>query len=458
MWFPDGPVADQAAAGAALLVNVNASPVLRGRRDGASGDAGGAHRRNGAPSSTSTRSAARTNWSSTGRRSSSTPGATWWPAPASSTRRCWWPTSTSDAAAAGGRRDTDPSRWCRATTAASAPGDLPRPGPPWSTRRPRSTRRSSWAPVTTCRRTGSPTPSSGCRAGSTPRWWRRWPSTPGCDHVHGVSMPSRYSSDGLGTDAEALARLGIDLATVPIEPRTGRFTDMLAPARRRPGGLDRREPPAPHPGGAPHGLSNARGWIVLTTGNKSEMATGYSTLYGDSAGGFAVIKDVPKTLVYGLCRYRNTGAGTDLIPEAVLDKAPSAELRPDQRDDESCLLTTCSTRSWRTTSRATGRRPTSSPRASTPRWWPGWCDWSTGPSTSAARCRPGCGSRPRRSARTVGCPSPTGTGLAGAAGPPSARPRPRPCLSPPGPRRLTDTSPSTAVPGAPPRSHRRSGG
>ncbi len=82
-------------------------------------------------------------------------------------------------------------------------------------------------------------------------------------------------------------------------------------------------------------LSNARGWIVLTTGNKSEMATGYSTLYGDSAGGFAVIKDVPKLLVYALCRYRNGMAGFDLIPEPVLTKAPSAELRPDQRDDES---------------------------------------------------------------------------------------------------------------------------
>jgi NAD+ synthase (glutamine-hydrolysing) len=82
-------------------------------------------------------------------------------------------------------------------------------------------------------------------------------------------------------------------------------------------------------------VSNARGWIVLTTGNKSELATGYSTLYGDSAGGFAVIKDVPKLLVYRLCRYRNAVAGTDRIPEAILDKAPSAELRPDQRDDQS---------------------------------------------------------------------------------------------------------------------------
>jgi NAD+ synthase (glutamine-hydrolysing) len=82
-------------------------------------------------------------------------------------------------------------------------------------------------------------------------------------------------------------------------------------------------------------LSNAEGWIVLTTGNKSEMATGYSTLYGDSAGGFAVIKDVAKTLVYELCRFRNQRAGTALIPDAVLLKAPSAELRPDQRDEDS---------------------------------------------------------------------------------------------------------------------------
>jgi NAD+ synthase (glutamine-hydrolysing) len=82
--------------------------------------------------------------------------------------------------------------------------------------------------------------------------------------------------------------------------------------------------------------SNAHpGWIVLTTGNKSELATGYSTLYGDSAGGFAVIKDVPKTLVYALCEYRNTRAERDLIPRSVLDKPPSAELRPDQRDDQS---------------------------------------------------------------------------------------------------------------------------
>jgi NAD+ synthase (glutamine-hydrolysing) len=82
-------------------------------------------------------------------------------------------------------------------------------------------------------------------------------------------------------------------------------------------------------------VSNARGWIVLTTGNKSEVAVGYSTLYGDSAGGFAVIRDVPKTLVYRLAHHVNLRAGRELIPASVLTKPPSAELRPDQRDDQS---------------------------------------------------------------------------------------------------------------------------
>jgi NAD+ synthase (glutamine-hydrolysing) len=82
-------------------------------------------------------------------------------------------------------------------------------------------------------------------------------------------------------------------------------------------------------------LSNRFGWLVLTTGNKSEMSVGYATLYGDMAGGFAVIKDVPKTLVYGLVRYRNELAGKELVPRSVLERAPSAELRPDQRDSDS---------------------------------------------------------------------------------------------------------------------------
>ena len=159
----------------------------------------------------------------------------------------------------------------------------------------------------------------------------------GAEHVHGVAMPSRYSSVGSVTDAEALAaNLGIDLAAVPIEPAHRAFADMLDPLLGgEPAGLTDENLQSRIRGVLLMALSNDRGWIVLTTGNKSEMATGYSTLYGDSAGGFAVIKDVAKTLVYELCRHRNARAGTDLIPVAVLDKAPSAELRPDQRDDES---------------------------------------------------------------------------------------------------------------------------
>ncbi|HVA03912.1 MAG TPA: NAD+ synthase [Acidimicrobiales bacterium] len=159
----------------------------------------------------------------------------------------------------------------------------------------------------------------------------------GADHVHGLSMPSRYSSAGSITDADALAqRLGIDLTNVPIEAAHSAFTTVLTAALGGPPvGLTDENLQSRIRGVVLMAVSNARGWIVLTTGNKSELATGYSTLYGDSAGGFAVIKDVPKTLVYRLCRYRNARAGVELVPEAVLTKAPSAELRPDQRDDQS---------------------------------------------------------------------------------------------------------------------------
>ena len=159
----------------------------------------------------------------------------------------------------------------------------------------------------------------------------------GAANVHGVSMPSRYSSEGSRSDAAALAEaLGIELLTVPIEPAHAVLRELLAaPLRRDLVGLPDENLQSRIRGVLLMALSNAEGWIVLTTGNKSELATGYSTLYGDSAGGFAVIKDVPKTLVYRLCRYRNTLAGTELVPEAVLTKAPSAELRPDQRDEDS---------------------------------------------------------------------------------------------------------------------------
>jgi NAD+ synthase (glutamine-hydrolysing) len=159
----------------------------------------------------------------------------------------------------------------------------------------------------------------------------------GAEHVHGLSLPSMYSSEGSRADAAVLAmHLGIELHTLSIERAHEAFAELLVPLLGgMPAGLTDENLQSRIRGVVLMAVSNMQGWIVLTTGNKSEMATGYSTLYGDTAGGFAVIKDVPKTLVSDLCRYRNTRAGTDLIPESVLNKAPSAELRFDQRDDQS---------------------------------------------------------------------------------------------------------------------------
>ncbi len=160
----------------------------------------------------------------------------------------------------------------------------------------------------------------------------------GASHVHGFAMPSRYSSPGSVSDATELAgNLGIELQIVPIEEAHGVFGELLTPVLGEdPAGLTDENLQSRIRGLILMAVSNARpGWIVLTTGNKSEIATGYSTLYGDSAGGFAVIRDVPKTVVYSLCRYRNALAGRAVIPESVLEKPPSAELRPDQRDDDS---------------------------------------------------------------------------------------------------------------------------
>jgi NAD+ synthase (glutamine-hydrolysing) len=150
-------------------------------------------------------------------------------------------------------------------------------------------------------------------------------------------MPSRYSSEGSRTDAQDLAeRLGIDFRTVPIEPGFVAYSEMLAPsfAGREPD-LTEENLQSRIRGTTLMALSNKFGWMVLTTGNKSEMAVGYFTIYGDSVGGYAVIKDVLKTRVYDLCRYVNERAGRNVINESVLTKPPSAELRPDQRDDQS---------------------------------------------------------------------------------------------------------------------------
>ena len=159
----------------------------------------------------------------------------------------------------------------------------------------------------------------------------------GPDRVQGVSMPSRYSSQGSEDDAVALAaNLGIALHRIPIEAAHTALTDMLDPL------FDGHEPDLTEEnlqsrirGVLLMALSNKNGWLVLTTGNKSETSVGYSTLYGDTAGGFAVIKDCPKLLVYELCTWRNSQTSSPWIPEASITKPPSAELRPDQTDDQS---------------------------------------------------------------------------------------------------------------------------
>jgi NAD+ synthase (glutamine-hydrolysing) len=159
----------------------------------------------------------------------------------------------------------------------------------------------------------------------------------GADRVTGVTMPSPYSSQGTRSDAHTLAaNLGIDLLELPIEPMMRAYDEALRDvfAGREPD-LTEENLQARIRGNLLMALSNKFGWLVLTTGNKSEMSVGYSTLYGDSAGGFAVIKDVPKLLVYRLARYRDARAGGGLVPPELFTRPPSAELRPGQRDDES---------------------------------------------------------------------------------------------------------------------------
>jgi NAD+ synthase (glutamine-hydrolysing) len=180
----------------------------------------------------------------------------------------------------------------------------------------------------------------------------------GPERVCCVVLPSPHSSTETQADARAIvANLDAELVEIPIEPAMHTYDELLEHAT---------DGAAPEPGPGPGteaarevqaggagaqlaaeniqarirgnlmmALSNRHGWLVLTTGNKSEMSVGYATLYGDMAGGFAVIKDVPKTLVYRLVRYRNALADSELVPESVLERAPSAELRPDQRDEDS---------------------------------------------------------------------------------------------------------------------------
>jgi NAD+ synthase (glutamine-hydrolysing) len=162
----------------------------------------------------------------------------------------------------------------------------------------------------------------------------------GPGNVLGVSMPSRYSSEASIADARALAaNLGIDLWVVPIEPAYAAYLQMLAPHfEDLPPDVTEENIQARIRGTILMAISNKLGMLVLSTGNKSEMATGYCTLYGDMVGGYAVLKDVPKTLVYRLAEWRNAhGTPPHPIPDSVLKKPPSAELRPGQRTEEERL-------------------------------------------------------------------------------------------------------------------------
>ena len=159
----------------------------------------------------------------------------------------------------------------------------------------------------------------------------------GPENVVGIAMPSRYSSEGSISDSQELANnLGMELWEVPIEPAHTAFAEMLKSTfRNNQPNVAEENVQARIRGNVLMTISNKFGWMVLTTGNKSEMAMGYATLYGDMAGGFAVIKDVPKTLVYQLCEWRNRhGDPPSVIPQAILDKPPSAELKEDQLDQD----------------------------------------------------------------------------------------------------------------------------
>ncbi|MHC4524633.1 MAG: NAD+ synthase [Planctomycetota bacterium] len=159
----------------------------------------------------------------------------------------------------------------------------------------------------------------------------------GKENVIGISMPSRFNAAETRSDAEKLAaNLGIEFHTVPIAETLDAFSKTLGLLEGwDENGLAYENLQARIRGTILMSYSNQYGWLVLTTGNKSETAVGYSTLYGDTAGGFAVIKDVPKTLVYQLCRFINEQTGQEMIPGTIMTRPPSAELRPDQKDSDS---------------------------------------------------------------------------------------------------------------------------
>lgn len=159
----------------------------------------------------------------------------------------------------------------------------------------------------------------------------------GKDRVVGITMPTIYSSSGTLSDAQLLAeRLGIEFHTIPIQRLFDTHLEVLSPFwQGLPWNVAEENLQARIRGTIVMSFSNKMNWLVLSTGNKSEHATGYATLYGDMCGGFAAISDVPKTLVFQLCRWKNLDAGEEVIPESIIVRPPSAELRPDQKDTDS---------------------------------------------------------------------------------------------------------------------------
>ncbi|MEC7578861.1 MAG: NAD+ synthase, partial [Actinomycetota bacterium] len=158
----------------------------------------------------------------------------------------------------------------------------------------------------------------------------------GPEHVHAIMMPSRFSSTHSVSDAQALIQnLKCHQMNIPIEPAHKAFLDMTEDYfAGLSEGVAEENIQSRIRGTLLMTLSNKFGWLVLTTGNKSELAVGYSTLYGDTAGAFSVIKDLWKTEVFSLSNWKNKTAGYEVIPETIITKPPSAELRPDQRDDQ----------------------------------------------------------------------------------------------------------------------------
>nr|MBA3717259.1 NAD(+) synthase [Actinomycetota bacterium] len=159
----------------------------------------------------------------------------------------------------------------------------------------------------------------------------------GAERVHCVSMPSRYSSEGTRADARRLAEgLGCPFLEIPIGAVVDAYTEVLAePFSGLESDLTEENLQARARGVILMALSNKFGWLVVATGNKSELSVGYATLYGDMAGGFALLKDVYKTDVFRLSRYLNERAGHELIPVSIIERAPSAELRDNQLDEDS---------------------------------------------------------------------------------------------------------------------------